>query len=115
MNAQAHSFPLIRTGIDLVYLHIAVSKRIGLIRTFHFQEPYRNLNGLSGCYKSQPGEPGILSASYMRILFLENSKISYLAEKSGFSTREVFTVTFKKETGISPSHFIKELKNPKNT
>ncbi|AYZ12787.1 AraC family transcriptional regulator [Chryseobacterium arthrosphaerae] len=38
-------------------------------------------------------------------------KISYLAEKSGFSSREVFTITFKKETGISPSHFIKELKD----
>ncbi|MGU3374839.1 helix-turn-helix domain-containing protein [Chryseobacterium sp. M5A1_1a] len=38
-------------------------------------------------------------------------KISYLAEQSGFSSREVFAITFKKETGISPSHFIKELKN----
>ncbi|KMQ60775.1 hypothetical protein ACM40_13630 [Chryseobacterium sp. BLS98] len=37
-------------------------------------------------------------------------KISYLAEKSGFSSREVFAITFKKETGISPSQFIKELK-----
>ena len=40
-------------------------------------------------------------------------KISYLAEKSGFASREVFTTTFKKEKGISPSHFIKELKDSK--
>lgn len=42
---------------------------------------------------------------------LREYKISYLAEKSGFASREVFTITFKKEKGISPSHFIKELKD----
>lgn len=37
-------------------------------------------------------------------------KTSYLAEVCGFSSREVFTTVFKKETGISPSYFIKRLK-----
>ncbi|MGC4041402.1 MAG: AraC family transcriptional regulator [Flavobacterium sp.] len=37
-------------------------------------------------------------------------KISYLAECSGFSSRVVFAVVFKKETGISPSYFINNLK-----
>lgn len=37
-------------------------------------------------------------------------KISYLAEVCGFSSREVFARAFKKETGISPSYFIENLK-----
>jgi len=37
-------------------------------------------------------------------------KISYLAESCGFGSREVFAVVFKKETGISPSYFINNLK-----
>ena len=37
-------------------------------------------------------------------------KNSYLAECCGFSSREVFTVVFKKETGVSPSYFIENLK-----
>jgi hypothetical protein len=38
-------------------------------------------------------------------------KISYLAESCGFASREVFAVVFKKETGISPSYFINNLRN----
>jgi AraC-like DNA-binding protein len=37
-------------------------------------------------------------------------KISYLAEFCGFSSREVFAVIFKKETGVTPSYFIGQLK-----
>lgn len=37
-------------------------------------------------------------------------KTSYLAEECGFSSREVFTTTFKKITGIPPSYFIENLK-----
>ncbi|AZA53968.1 helix-turn-helix domain-containing protein [Chryseobacterium sp. G0201] len=37
-------------------------------------------------------------------------KISYLADVSGFSSREVFAVVFKKEAGVSPSYFINNLK-----
>ncbi len=37
-------------------------------------------------------------------------KISYLAEACGFSSREVFAVIFKKETGVTPSYFINNLK-----
>ncbi len=38
-------------------------------------------------------------------------KISYLAQVCGFSSREVFGVIFKKETGVTPSFFISQLKN----
>lgn len=38
-------------------------------------------------------------------------KISYLAELCGFSSREVFTVVFKKVTGINPSDFMEQVKN----
>lgn len=41
---------------------------------------------------------------------LREYKISYLGELCGFSSREVFTVIFKKETGIPPSFFIDNLK-----
>ncbi|MCQ9634250.1 tetratricopeptide repeat protein [Chryseobacterium sp. WG14] len=37
-------------------------------------------------------------------------KISYLAEACGFSSREVFAVTFKKEAGVTPSYFINNLR-----
>ena len=36
-------------------------------------------------------------------------KIASLAEISGFSSREVFTTIFKKNTGVLPSYFIKQL------
>jgi len=40
-------------------------------------------------------------------------KISYLADECGFATPRVFLNAFKKETGITPSYFIKELQNEK--
>ncbi len=40
-------------------------------------------------------------------------KISYLAEVCGFASREVFATVFKKETGVSPSYFISNLRNEK--
>lgn len=40
-------------------------------------------------------------------------KINYLAEECGFATPRVFLNAFKKETGITPSYFIKELQNEK--
>ncbi|MBB6330095.1 YesN/AraC family two-component response regulator [Chryseobacterium sediminis] len=59
----------------------------------------------------------------LRIQFITNKlydtpifreyKISYLAEACGFSSREVFAVIFKKETGVSPSYFINQLKKEK--
>ena len=41
-------------------------------------------------------------------------KISSLAEESGFSSREVFSSIFKKETGLSPFKFINSIKKEKN-
>lgn len=50
----------------------------------------------------------------VRLLFKEPKvreyKISYLAELCGFSSREVFAVIFKKETGFTPSFYIHNLK-----
>ncbi len=37
-------------------------------------------------------------------------KISYLAEECGYSSSQVFVIAFKKETGVTPSYFIKNLK-----
>ncbi|MGC4041392.1 MAG: helix-turn-helix transcriptional regulator [Flavobacterium sp.] len=41
---------------------------------------------------------------------LREYKISHLADISGFASREVFAIVFKKETGITPSYFINNLK-----
>ncbi|MFC3158036.1 Helix-turn-helix domain-containing protein [Chryseobacterium arachidis] len=38
-------------------------------------------------------------------------KITYLAEYCGFASREVFANAFKKETGVTPSYFINQLRN----
>lgn len=38
-------------------------------------------------------------------------KIIYLAEHCGFSSREVFAIAFKKETGVTPSYFISQLRD----
>ncbi|GAA5087180.1 hypothetical protein GCM10023210_09920 [Chryseobacterium ginsengisoli] len=35
-------------------------------------------------------------------------KITYLAEYCGFASREVFAAAFKKELGVTPSHFISQ-------
>lgn len=57
-----------------------------------------------------------LRIAYIKTKLIENPiyreyKISYLADESGFSSREVFAVTFKKETGVTPSYFINSLSN----
>lgn len=51
----------------------------------------------------------IVRQLYTNVKFREY-KISHLAELSGFSSREVFATVFKKETGITPSFFINNLK-----
>ncbi|WP_294304369.1 AraC family transcriptional regulator [uncultured Chryseobacterium sp.] len=38
-------------------------------------------------------------------------KITYLAEYCGFASREVFAAAFKKETGVTPSYFINQLRD----
>ncbi|WP_126651683.1 helix-turn-helix domain-containing protein [Chryseobacterium aureum] len=42
-------------------------------------------------------------------------KITYLAELCGFSSRQVFTSVFRKETGLTTSYFIKQLKSDRDT
>ncbi|WP_185151918.1 response regulator transcription factor [Chryseobacterium vaccae] len=37
-------------------------------------------------------------------------KITYLAEYCGFASTKVFTTAFKKETGVTPSYFVEQLK-----
>ncbi|GAA5087346.1 hypothetical protein GCM10023210_10070 [Chryseobacterium ginsengisoli] len=55
----------------------------------------------------------------MKLLYLEPKyreyKISYLAELCGFSSREVFSSVFKKETDITTSYYINQLKNEPET
>ncbi|WP_454060323.1 helix-turn-helix domain-containing protein [Elizabethkingia ursingii] len=41
-------------------------------------------------------------------------KISYLAEECGYASPQVFINAFRKETGMTPSYFINELKNQQN-
>ncbi|AZA77307.1 AraC family transcriptional regulator [Chryseobacterium sp. G0186] len=68
----------------------------------NFNKSFNNyLNGLRINY--------ITAKLYDTPIFREY-KISYLAETCGFSSREVFAVIFKKETGVSPSYFINQLK-----
>ncbi|MGG5208249.1 helix-turn-helix domain-containing protein [Chryseobacterium sp. MIQD13] len=38
-------------------------------------------------------------------------KISYLADECGYASSQVFVISFKKETGFTPSYFIQNLKN----
>ncbi|AZA53937.1 AraC family transcriptional regulator [Chryseobacterium sp. G0201] len=57
-----------------------------------------------------------LRIEYIKNKLIENPvyreyKISYLAEECGFSSREVFAVTFKKENAVTPSYFINSLNN----
>jgi len=38
-------------------------------------------------------------------------KISYLAEECGYSSSQVFAIAFKRETGVTPSYFIEQIKS----
>lgn len=68
----------------------------------HKSKSFNNyLNGLRIQY--------ITNKLYEKSIYREY-KISHLAEISGFSSREVFAVVFKKETGVTPSYFINQLK-----
>lgn len=55
----------------------------------------------------------------MKLLYVEPKyreyKISYLAELCGFSSREVFSSVFKKETDITTSYYINQLRNEPET
>lgn len=62
----------------------------------------RYINGLRINY--------IMKALYNEPKYREY-KITYLAELCGFSSRQVFTTVFKKETGITTSYYINQLKN----
>lgn len=69
----------------------------------HKKKSFNNyLNGLRIQY--------ITNKLYEKPIYREY-KISHLAEISGFSSREVFAGVFKKETGVTPSYFINQLKN----
>ncbi|REC75429.1 tetratricopeptide repeat protein [Chryseobacterium rhizosphaerae] len=68
----------------------------------HKGKSYNNyINGLRIGY--------ITNKLYKNTVYREY-KISYLAEECGFTSREVFAVIFKKETGMTPSYFISQLK-----
>ncbi|AVF48118.1 MULTISPECIES: helix-turn-helix transcriptional regulator [Elizabethkingia] len=50
----------------------------------------------------------IIDKLYNNPLYREY-KISYLAEECGYSSHQVFITAFRKETGMTPSYFIKQL------
>lgn len=71
----------------------------------HRDENFSNyINGLKINY--------IIKKLYEDTIYREY-KINYLAEECGFATPRVFLNAFKKETGITPSYFIKELQSEK--
>lgn len=41
-------------------------------------------------------------------------KITYLAEECGYASPQVFVIAFKRETGVTPSYFIEQLKDQSN-
>jgi len=55
----------------------------------------------------------IINKLYNNILYREY-KISYLAEECGYSSLQVFINAFRKETGMTPYYFIKQLKDENN-
>lgn len=83
-----------------------------------------NTRYLSEIIKQHKGKSFNSYINGLRIRYITNKlyenpvyreyKISYLAEACGFSSREVFAVIFKKETGVSPSYFINQLKKEGN-
>lgn len=58
---------------------------------------------------------GLRIQSITQLLYKEpvyrEYKITYLAEYSGFASTKVFATAFKKETGVTPSYFIHQLKS----
>lgn len=57
---------------------------------------------------------GLRIQNIIQLLYKESVyreyKITYLAEYSGFASTKVFATAFKKETGVTPSYFINQLK-----
>ena len=45
----------------------------------------------------------------------KNKKLSAIASESGFNNRNTFTAAFKKETGQTPSEYLKALKNDRES
>lgn len=95
----------IRQDISLSYLANLLStntKYLSYILKEHKEKSFNNyINGLRIQYLI-----GLLHTESK----YRDYKISYLAECSGFASREVFATVFKKETGITPSYFINTLK-----
>lgn len=88
--------------------------------TFLASELNTNPRYLSEIIKQHKGKSYNNYINGLRIGYITNKlyknpvyreyKISYLAEECGFTSREVFAVIFKKETGMTPSYFISQLK-----
>lgn len=73
-----------------------------ILKSYKGKSFSRYVNGLRISY--------LMSLLYHDLKYREY-KISYLAEVCGFSSREVFSVVFKKETGMTASFYIEQLKN----
>lgn len=51
-----------------------------------------------------------ISDRLYNVIIYREYKVSYLAEECGYASPQVFINAFRKETGMTPSYFIKELK-----
>ncbi len=114
-------------------------KLLKRIETFENQEKYlksdislstlahqwkTNTKYLSSLIKTHRGLSFSAYINKLRINYIVNQlsyhpeyrsyKISYLASECGYASSQVFVSAFKKETGLTPSFFIEQLKNDKD-
>lgn len=99
----------LKKDIDLVSLARRLgtnSKYLSEIIRQHKEKTFTNyINGLRIDY--------ITHQLYEEATYREY-KINHLAVECGFASRQVFISAFKKETGVTPSYFISQLKNEEN-
>ncbi|WP_426482940.1 tetratricopeptide repeat protein [Chryseobacterium sp. R2ACT005] len=105
LNKIENSQKFIRKDFTLTFLASELNtnpRYLSEIIKQHKGKSYNNyINGLRIGY--------ITNKLYKNPIYREY-KVSYLAEQCGFTSREVFAVIFKKETGMTPSYFIGQLK-----
>lgn len=95
----------LKKDMNLSYLASSFDTNANYLSTIINQHKGKNfnnyLNGLRIHY--------LIKVLYKEPIFRQY-KITYLSEYCGFASRDVFGVAFKKETGMTPSYFIDQLK-----
>ncbi|MET3538896.1 helix-turn-helix domain-containing protein [Chryseobacterium limigenitum] len=95
----------LKKDMNLSYLASSFDTNPNYLSTIINQHKGKNfnnyLNGLRIHY--------LVKVLYKEPIFRQY-KISYLSEYCGFASRDVFGIAFKKETGMTPSYFIDQLK-----